>query len=48
MRNHFAKDCWSKAKQVAELSEEQKPIEAFEFEGDDWLMALGAEKCHDL
>ena len=44
----MAKDCWSKPKQVAELSEEQKPIEALEIDDDDWLMALDAEKCDEV
>jgi hypothetical protein len=36
-------DCWSKPKQVAELSEEQKTqgIEALEIDNDEWMMALG-------
>ncbi len=30
------------------MSEEQKNIGAIEIEDDDWLMALGAEKCDDV
>ena len=29
------------------MSEEQKPVEAIEYEDDDWLMALDAEECDD-
>jgi len=40
-KGHYAKDCWAKPKQVAELSEEQKPVEAIEYEDKNWLMAFG-------
>ena len=29
------------------MSEEQKPVEAIEYEDDDWLMALDAEEYDD-
>ncbi len=29
------------------MSEEQKPVEAIEYEDDDWVMALDAEECDD-
>ena len=47
-KGHYGKDCWAKPKEVAELSEEQKNVEAIEVENDDGLMALDAEKREDL
>ena len=49
-KRNMAQNCWSKPKQVAEVSEEQTPkkTEALEIEDDQWLMALDDETVDEV